>query len=92
MSIKRILGPLAAAALAAAPALAAETEAHVEDISFSFEGPFGTYAALQLQRGFQVFHQVCAACHGQHKQRQEQDRRLTDEDGWPLDPRYTSTR
>ena len=64
MSIKRILGVFAAAALAATPTLAAETEAHVEDISFSFEGPFGTYDAMQLQRGFQVFHEVCAACHG----------------------------
>ena len=64
MSITRVLAPLAACALLAAPALAAETEAHVEDISFSFEGPFGTFDEMQLQRGFQVFHEVCAACHG----------------------------
>ena len=44
-------------------ALAAE-EAHLENVSFSYEGPFGTYDRLQLQRGFQVFHEVCAACHG----------------------------
>ena len=44
-------------------ALAAE-EAHIEDVSFSYEGPFGTYDRLQLQRGFQVFQEVCAACHG----------------------------
>ncbi len=44
-------------------ALAAE-EQIIEDVSFSYEGPFGTYDRLQLQRGFQVFHEVCAACHG----------------------------
>ncbi|HUF56785.1 MAG TPA: cytochrome c1 [Thermohalobaculum sp.] len=64
MSFLRFLAPLAASALIAAPALAAESEAHVEDISFSFEGPFGTFDEMQLQRGFQVFHEVCAACHG----------------------------
>jgi ubiquinol-cytochrome c reductase cytochrome c1 subunit len=44
-------------------ALAAE-EQLIEDVSFSYEGPFGTYDRLQLQRGFQVFQEVCAACHG----------------------------
>src|SRR5688500_14214234 len=31
---------------------------------FSFDGPFGQYDELQLQRGFQVYQAVCAACHG----------------------------
>jgi len=31
---------------------------------FSFEGPFGRYDRQQLQRGFQVYKEVCAACHG----------------------------
>jgi len=39
-------------------------EAHVEDFDFSFEGPFGSYDQMQLQRGLQVFTQVCANCHG----------------------------
>ena len=30
---------------------------------FSFEGPFGTYDRGALQRGFQVYKEVCAACH-----------------------------
>lgn len=55
---------LAAAAAAPGTALAAGGEAHVENVAFSYEGPFGTYDRLQLQRGFQVFHEVCAACHG----------------------------
>ncbi|CAM3171745.1 ubiquinol-cytochrome c reductase cytochrome c1 subunit [Paracoccus aminovorans] len=50
---------------AAAEAPAASHEAaHIEDISFSFEGPFGKYDQFQLQRGLQVYTEVCAACHG----------------------------
>lgn len=43
---------------------AAGGESHIEDVSFSFEGPFGTYDRMQLQRGFQVFNEVCSGCHG----------------------------
>ena len=38
--------------------------AHIEDVAFSFEGPFGTYDQFQLQRGLQVYTEVCASCHG----------------------------
>nr|WP_237718344.1 cytochrome c1 [Rhodovulum sp. PH10] len=31
---------------------------------WSFAGAFGTYDRAQLQRGFQVYREVCAACHG----------------------------
>lgn len=31
---------------------------------FSFTGPLGTYDRQQLQRGYQVYKEVCAACHG----------------------------
>lgn len=37
---------------------------HIEDHAFSFEGPFGTFDEHQLQRGLQVFTEVCSACHG----------------------------
>ncbi len=53
-----------AVALAPAAALAAGGEGHVEDFAFSFEGPFGTYDQNQLQRGLQIYTEVCAACHG----------------------------
>jgi ubiquinol-cytochrome c reductase cytochrome c1 subunit len=36
----------------------------VHDVAFSFEGPFGKYDQFQLQRGLQVYTEVCAACHG----------------------------
>ncbi|WP_246658678.1 cytochrome c1 [Mesorhizobium sp. J18] len=32
--------------------------------NWSFAGPFGTYDKGQLQRGFKVYREVCAACHG----------------------------
>lgn len=30
---------------------------------WSFQGPFGTFDRAALQRGFQVYREVCAACH-----------------------------
>jgi cytochrome c1 len=34
------------------------------DAKWSFDGVFGTYDRGALQRGFQVYKEVCAACHG----------------------------
>lgn len=48
----------------AGPAHAAGGAGHVEDLAFTFEGPFGSFDQEQLQRGFQVYHEVCASCHG----------------------------
>ena len=45
-------------------ALAAGGEAKVTDYDFSFEGVFGHYDQMQLQRGLQVYTEVCSACHG----------------------------
>lgn len=69
MTTTRIIPAALLAAAMALPALlpgtaGAQEEAEVEDVPFSFEGPFGTFDKFQLQRGFQVFQQVCAACHG----------------------------
>lgn len=61
----RILSALVVAGLALPGAgLAAVGESYVEDVSFSFEGPFGTFDKLQLQRGFQIYHEICKSCHG----------------------------
>ena len=63
--LKKIaLSALTALTLSAGGAFAAGGESHVEDFAFSFEGPFGTYDQFQLQRGLQVYTEVCAACHG----------------------------
>ncbi|RDC61063.1 Cytochrome c1 [Alteripontixanthobacter maritimus] len=37
---------------------------HPKDVSFSSDGPLGTYDRAQLQRGLKVYQEVCAACHG----------------------------
>jgi len=46
-----------------APAQAAEQLAPPR-YTWSFAGVFGTFDRAQLQRGFQVYKEVCAACHG----------------------------
>ena len=67
---KLAITALSALTLGAAPALAAGGgEAHIEDFAFSFEGPFGTFEEHQLQRGLQVFTEVCSACHGMKQMR-----------------------
>ena len=60
----RIIPALLAAVITLPGAALAAEEQIIEDVSFSYEGPFGTYDRLQLQRGFQVYQEVCSACHG----------------------------
>ena len=52
---------LCAVTLVLTPASAAEG---VASQSWSFSGPFGTFDRGQLQRGYQVYKEVCSACHG----------------------------
>ncbi|GHB30374.1 hypothetical protein GCM10007094_18480 [Pseudovibrio japonicus] len=59
----RALAVVAGLAIAG-PALAAGEGPHVEKQPWSFAGPFGQFDKAQLQRGFQVYREVCAACHG----------------------------
>lgn len=53
-----------ALALTTGHANAAEVEVEIEDFAFSFEGPFGSFDQMQLQRGLQVYSEICSACHG----------------------------
>jgi ubiquinol-cytochrome c reductase cytochrome b/c1 subunit len=48
----------------ATPARAAEEAPTPPLLSWSFAGPFGVYDSAQLQRGFQVYREVCSSCHG----------------------------
>lgn len=48
----------------AAPAQAAGEAVHIEKQDWTFAGLFGTFDVNQLQRGFQIFQNVCANCHG----------------------------
>lgn len=36
---------------------------HPKDLHLASDGPFGTFDRQQLQRGYQVYKEVCAACH-----------------------------
>ena len=47
------------------PAPLASDEFHLppKDVHFTSDGPFGHFDNRQLQRGFQVYSEVCSACH-----------------------------
>ncbi len=48
---------------AATPSHASESNIVLPKNNWSFDGPFGTYDRAAAQRGFQVYKEVCAACH-----------------------------
>ena len=64
--IKTVFAAVAlVAGFAIVPAMAQDHDTPtIEKQSWSFSGLFGTYDQNQLQRGFQVFREVCASCHG----------------------------
>lgn len=55
---------LAALPFAGGVAQASSEGAHIERQDWTFGGFTGQFDQAQLQRGFQVFQQVCTACHG----------------------------
>jgi ubiquinol-cytochrome c reductase cytochrome c1 subunit len=63
-SLKRLVaGALTALLAVAAPAYAAEETPHPPAEKWTFSGPFGRFDRAQLQRGFQVYREVCSSCH-----------------------------
>lgn len=50
----------------AVPAFAAGDVPVAPSRSWSFDGAFGTFDRASLQRGFQVYKEVCSACHSMH--------------------------
>ena len=60
----RFAAAIVAALLLPGAANAAEAEGEVTDFDWSFQGPFGTFDQMQLQRGLQVYQTICAGCHG----------------------------
>lgn len=59
-----VTGAIALASLATgAVAIAAGTTPHPPHRHWHFQGPFGTYDRAAAQRGYQVYAEVCAACH-----------------------------
>ncbi|MFA7603237.1 MAG: cytochrome c1 [Novosphingobium sp.] len=47
----------------ASPTAEHEFHKHPKDLRLASDGPFGKFDRQQLQRGFQVYKEVCAACH-----------------------------
>lgn len=54
----------AASALVLSASGAFAMEHVIPDVAFAHEGPFGKFDQMQLQRGLQVYTEVCSACHG----------------------------
>lgn len=48
----------------AEPTVEHEFHKHPKDVHFASDGAFGKFDRQQLQRGFQVYKEVCSACHG----------------------------
>ncbi|HTK59491.1 MAG TPA: cytochrome c1 [Sphingomicrobium sp.] len=46
-----------------APTAEHEFHRHPKEVAFSFDGPLGKFDKQQLQRGFQVYKEVCSGCH-----------------------------
>lgn len=61
---RKIALTASALAISASAAMAAGGHAELTDYAFAHEGPFGKFDQFQLQRGLQVYTEVCAACHG----------------------------
>ena len=59
-----VAAALALSAPLATPALAAGEAPKPPDAGFSFNSLMGTFDRGALQRGFQVYKEVCSACHG----------------------------
>ena len=46
------------------PTVEHEFHLHPREVHFATDGPFGKWDMQQLQRGYQVYKEVCSACHG----------------------------
>ena len=65
MNIRLVLASAAFSGLAfCGPAMAAGDGPQIEHKNWSFSGPGGHFDQNQLQRGFFVYKEVCATCHG----------------------------
>lgn len=65
MSFKTFALSVLIAAGLATPSLAADNPLHKapKEMTWAHQGMFGSFDRAQLQRGFQVYTEVCAACH-----------------------------
>jgi len=66
MKMKKILPLLTAALLLGAPVVTTAWASEGPDLvhkKWHHQGPFGTYDKAAVQRGYQVYKEVCSACH-----------------------------
>ena len=49
--------------LLSGPVFGAGGDVVLKSRNWSFSGPFGTFDKAAMQRGFQVYNEVCAGCH-----------------------------
>lgn len=63
-SLGALLGIVTLVAGASSSIAAGGSKVDIERQDWSFSGFYGQYDKDQLQRGFQVYQEVCAACHG----------------------------
>jgi ubiquinol-cytochrome c reductase cytochrome c1 subunit len=62
--LARIAAGIAGLLLSGAAACAAgEAEPALPKVTWSFDGPFGTFDRGSAQRGFQIYEEVCSRCH-----------------------------
>ncbi|MCP5361891.1 MAG: cytochrome c1 [Hyphomicrobiales bacterium] len=54
----------ATAALGTHQAYASGDTIHLKEVDWAFDGVFGTFDRQSIQRGFQVYKEVCSSCHG----------------------------
>lgn len=82
-----ILGSAAvvAAVMGTSSAFAATDVKHPRPVVGSWEGPLGRFDQAQLQRGFQIYKEVCSSCHSMNLLHY---RNLGDEHAPFFDPKY----
>jgi ubiquinol-cytochrome c reductase cytochrome c1 subunit len=61
--LRRLAIVAVAAAVVGGVAFAANEAKPPKDVHFSFDSPFGGYDMAAVQRGFQVYSQICSTCH-----------------------------
>jgi len=57
------LGAVLLFGVLSSPAWGAGADVVLKNRDWSFSGPFGTFDKAAMQRGFQVYNEVCAGCH-----------------------------
>jgi ubiquinol-cytochrome c reductase cytochrome c1 subunit len=62
--MRRLILAAAAAFAFVTPAFAASEQRHPQHVEFGFDKPLTGYDQAAVQRGFQVYREVCASCHG----------------------------